>query len=56
MGERWLSRTEVAEYLGLHPHTVWKMHKEGRIPAVKIGRKLRFSLKDVVQALEPVGF
>jgi len=56
LGERWLSRTEVAEYLGLHPHTIWKMHKEGRIPAVKIGRKLRFSLKDVVQALEPVGF
>ena len=55
MTERWLSRTEVAEYLGLHPQTVWKLHKEGRIPAVKIGRSLRFCLKDVVQALEPVG-
>lgn len=47
----WLTRTEVAEYLGLHPHTVWKMTQDGRLPAVKVGRRLRYHRNDIRQAI-----
>jgi len=51
----WLSRSQVAELLSLHPHTVWKMTQDGRLPAVKCGRLLRYHRNDVRKALEVVG-
>ena len=33
---------EVAQYLGLHIMTVYKLTREGRVPAAKIGGQWRF--------------
>ena len=38
---------EVAQYLGLHVMTVYKLTREGRVPAVKIGGQWRFK-RDVL--------
>lgn len=38
---------EVADYLKLHAITVCKLSKEGKIPAIRIGRVWRFD-KDVL--------
>lgn len=38
---------EVAGYLGLHVMTVYKLTREGRVPAAKIGGQWRFK-KDVL--------
>ena len=36
---------DVAEYLGVHPMTVYKFAKTGKIPAFKIGSDWRFHRK-----------
>jgi excisionase family DNA binding protein len=33
---------EVAQYLGLHVMTVYKLTREGRVPGAKIGGQWRF--------------
>ena len=33
---------EVAKYLGLHVMTVYKLTREGRVPAAKVGGQWRF--------------
>jgi len=38
---------EVAGYLGLHAMTVYKLTREGRVPAAKIGGQWRFK-RDVL--------
>jgi len=38
---------EVAEYLGLHPQTVYAKSRSGEIPSLKIGSRLRFRRSDV---------
>jgi len=38
---------EVAKYLGLHVMTVYKLTREGRVPAAKIGGQWRFK-RDVL--------
>ena len=38
---------EVAGYLGLHEMTVYKLTREGRVPAAKIGGQWRFK-RDVL--------
>jgi len=40
-----LTAKEVAEYLGLHPLTVHRYAREGKIPAFKIGTDWRFHRK-----------
>jgi len=40
-----LTAKEVAEYLALHPFTVHRYAREGRIPAFKIGSDWRFHKK-----------
>ncbi|MFH0762438.1 MAG: helix-turn-helix domain-containing protein [Candidatus Omnitrophota bacterium] len=42
--EIWTTK-EVAEYLNIHPLTVHKHAREGRIPAFKIGTDWRFHKK-----------
>ena len=34
--------TEVAEYLRVNPQTVYRKAKAGEMPAVRIGRAIRF--------------
>jgi excisionase family DNA binding protein len=38
---RLLTVTEVAEHLGLRPHAVYAMIRQGILPAVAMGRRLR---------------
>ncbi len=40
-----LTAKEVAEYLSIHPLTVHRYAREGRIPAFKIGTDWRFHKK-----------
>lgn len=40
-----LTAKEVADYLNLHPLTVHRYAREGRIPAFKIGADWRFHKK-----------
>ena len=40
-----LTAKEVAEYLNIHPLTVHKYAREGKIPAFKIGMDWRFHRK-----------
>ena len=40
-----LTAREVADYLGLHPLTVHRYAREGKIPAFKIGTDWRFHKK-----------
>lgn len=42
-----LTVTQLAEYLQLHKLTVYKYIREGRIPAVRIGRIIRIRAEDV---------
>jgi excisionase family DNA binding protein len=39
---------EVAQYLGLHVMTVYKLTRGGRVPAAKIGGQWRFK-RDVLE-------
>ena len=43
---------EVARYLGLHVMTVYKLTREGRVPAAKIGGQWRFKRSVLDQWLE----
>ena len=42
-----LTAKEVAEYLNIHPLTVHKHAREGKIPAFKIGTDWRFHRKHI---------
>ena len=45
--EQIMTLREVAQYLGLHAMTVYKLTREGRMPAAKIGGQWRFK-RDVL--------
>jgi excisionase family DNA binding protein len=38
-----LNAKQAAAYMKVHKRTLYKLAKEGKIPAIKIGRELRFS-------------
>ena len=42
-----MTTKEVSSYLKLHAITICKLSKEGKIPAIRIGRVWRFD-KDVI--------
>ena len=44
---RIMTTKEIANYLKLHPITICKLSKEGKIPAIQIGRVWRFD-KDII--------
>jgi len=44
-----LTAKEVAEYLDIHPLTVHRYAREGKIPAFKIGTDWRFHKKYIEQ-------
>jgi excisionase family DNA binding protein len=44
-----MTTKEMATYLKLHPITISKLSKEGKIPAIQIGRVWRFD-KRVIDA------
>ncbi len=42
-----LSVREVAQYLKLNEQTVYRLAREGKLPASKIGKQWRFSRRDI---------
>ena len=50
--EQIMTLREVAKYLGLHAMTVYKLTREGRVPAAKIGGQWRFKRDVLDQWLE----
>lgn len=50
-----LTVEEAAVLLSLHPHTVRRMAREGRLPAGKIGDEWRFSRRALVEWIEKGG-
>ena len=46
--------SEVAEYLRVNPQTVYRKAKAGELPAVRIGRAIRFRRAELDQWLSTV--
>ena len=52
-GDRLLTAREVAEWLGVSPETVLRMHRRGDLPGFRLGSNvLRFSERDIEAWLE----
>jgi len=49
--ERLLTSREVAELLRLNPKTVERMARAGRLPSVRVARRLRFRPSDIASWL-----
>lgn len=47
MTERWLSVEEIAEHLGVKRDTVYKWVRTTDIPFHKVGRLVKFQIKEV---------
>jgi excisionase family DNA binding protein len=47
MRDRVMTVREVAQYLNIHSMTLYKLVREGRIPAFKVGGQWRFRKKDL---------
>ena len=46
--------TEVAEYLRVNPQTVYRKAKAGELPAVRIGRAIRFRKAELEEWMKTV--
>jgi excisionase family DNA binding protein len=46
---RLLTLREVAQYLRVHPGTVYRLVRTGELPAARVGRDLRFDIQVVDQ-------
>ncbi len=42
MADKIMTVKEVAKYLDIHPMTLYRLVREGRIPAFKVGGQWRF--------------
>ena len=42
-----LTVRELAEYLSVHPSTIYRMLKDGTIPAFRLGSDWRFNLESI---------
>ena len=47
MSENILTLHDVAEYLRVHPSTVYRLIKRGELPRFKIGRDFRFNRESI---------
>lgn len=47
MAERWVSVEEIAEHLGVKKDTVYKWVAKKKMPAHKVGRLLKFQIKEI---------
>ncbi len=45
MADKIMTVKEVAKYLDVHPMTLYRLAREGKIPAFKIGGQWRFQKK-----------
>jgi len=44
---KWLNKAQAAEYLGIHPTTLMRWARQGRIKKHRVGRLVRFRLEDL---------
>ena len=51
MPDRLLTVAEAAALISLQPRTLYKWAYQGRIPAVRLGRALRFRLKTLLRLM-----
>lgn len=49
MVERWVSIDEISEHLGVKKDTIYKWVARKKMPAHKMGRLLKFQIKEVDQ-------
>jgi excisionase family DNA binding protein len=49
------STPETAQYFGCNPETLRRLYRNGRIPAYKVGRVLKFDIDEVRTALRAGG-
>jgi len=47
MTERWVSIDEISEHLGVKKDTIYKWVAKKKMPAHKVGRLLKFQIKEV---------
>lgn len=52
MDDAFLTTEEVLDYLQVHPRTVYRLIKAGKLPAVRVGRQWRFRKQDLEAWLE----
>jgi len=52
MASRYLSAKSLAEMLEMSPRTIYRLHKKKSLPAIRIGRNLRFRFEDVLDFLD----
>ena len=50
--ERLMTVKEVAEYLQLDEHTIYRMAREGKIPAFKVANQWRFKREMIEEWLQ----
>lgn len=50
-----MNADELAAALGIPKRAVYTLARENRIPTVRIGRRVRFDVRAVVEALADVG-
>lgn len=50
--ERLVTNEKACEMLGKDRGTLWRWAKEGYLPAIKVGRSVRFRLGDIQDILE----
>lgn len=53
VADRLITAREAGERLGLHPKTITRMARAGRLHAVKVGRSWRFPAGQLVVAVPP---
>jgi hypothetical protein len=49
-----LDANELGAAVGLHPETVRRMHREGRIPGLRVGRTVKYELGAVLETFRRV--
>ena len=49
--ERWLNTSDIAGRLGIKPRTAALWARQGRLPAYRLGRYLRFKWDEVERSL-----
>lgn len=50
--ERFLSRDEVCQLVGISKPTLWKKTKDGEIKATKVGRRVTYAESEVKRFME----
>ena len=55
MRTRLLTLREVADYLHVHPGTVYRLVKRGQLQGVRVGRDFRFDIRVVEDWIERGG-